>query len=162
MSQCVQSQYSVLHLLYTTNAIQRIALIKSITVKQLQVLCEIAFNIYKSKIKNSHYFAKKRLPFKREILTLINRQAGLTKKKVALIKLRSVLQIILKPVLFLIKNGTGINEGVDRGVPHSRFPPPFPPLPSPFSPTSLPLLPHFPPPIRFFPPPDKILFLFKN
>ena len=38
-------------------------------------------------------------------------------------------------------------EGVDRGVPHSQFPPPFPPLPSPvsplpspFSPTSLPLL----------------------
>ena len=56
-------------------------------------------------------------------------------------------------------------EGVDRGVPHSQFPPPSPhfpppspPLPSPFHPTSLPLLPHFPPPIRFFPPPDKILF----
>ena len=32
-------------------------------------------------------------------------------------------------------------EGVDRGVPHSQFPPPFPPLPSPFPPTSLP----FPP-----------------
>ena len=45
------------------------------------------------------------------------------------------------------------NEGVDRGVPHSQFPPPFPPLPSPISPTSLPLLPHFPPPIRCFPPP---------
>ena len=36
---------------------------------------------------------------------------------------------------------------MDRGVPHSQFPPPFPPLPSPvsplpspFSPTSLPLL----------------------
>ena len=42
-----------------------------------------------------------------------------------------------------------ITEGVDRGVPHSQFPPPFPPLPSPVSPTSLPLLPHFPPPIRF-------------
>ena len=60
-------------------------------------------------------------------------------------------------------------EGVDRGVPHSQFPPPSPhfpppspPLPSPVSPTSLPLLPHFPPPIRFFPPPDKMLFLFKN
>ena len=29
---------------------------------------------------------------------------------------------------------------MDRGVPHSQFPPPFPPLPSPVSPTSLPLL----------------------
>ena len=48
---------------------------------------------------------------------------------------------------------------MDRGVPHSQFPPPFPPLPSPVSPTSLPLLPHFTPPIRFFPPPDKMLFL---
>ena len=55
-----------------------------------------------------------------------------------------------------------IHEGVDRGVHHSQFPPPFPPLPSPFSPTSLPLLPHFPHPIRFFPPPDKILFLFQE
>ena len=52
--------------------------------------------------------------------------------------------------------------GGGQGVPHSQFPPPFPPLPSPFSPTSLPLLPHFPPPNRFFPPPDKMLFLFKN
>ena len=29
---------------------------------------------------------------------------------------------------------------MDRGVPHSQFPPPFPPLSSPGSPTSLPLL----------------------
>ena len=41
---------------------------------------------------------------------------------------------------------------MNRGVPHSQFPPPFPPFSSPVSPTSLPLLPHFPPPIGFFPP----------
>ena len=55
-----------------------------------------------------------------------------------------------------------VYEGVDRGVPHSQFPPPFPPLPSPFPPTSLPLLPHFPPPIRFFPPPEIFFVLIQE
>ena len=64
MSRCVQLQYSFLLLVYTTNDIQRIALIKLITVKQLQVLCEIVFNIYKRTIKSSRYFTKKLLPFK--------------------------------------------------------------------------------------------------
>ena len=116
MSRRVQLQYSFLHLLYTTNDTQRIALIKSITVKQLQVLCEIVFNIYKRTVKISRYFVKKLVPFKREILTLINRQTSLSLKKVALIKLRSVLQIILKPVLSLINNGTGTGTDGKREI----------------------------------------------
>ena len=36
-------------------------------------------------------------------------QADLTNKKVVLVKLRSVFQIILKAVLSQIKNGKGIN-----------------------------------------------------
>lgn len=111
MSRRVQSQYSFLHLLYTTNDIQRTALIKSITAKQLQVLCEIVLNIYRRTVKISRYFVKKLVPFKREILTLINRQTTFSKKKIVLIKLRSVLQIILRPVLSLFNNGTG--TGID-------------------------------------------------
>ena len=51
-------------------------------------------------------------------------------------------------------NKVSLIERVDRGVPHSEFPPPFPHFPPPFPPLSS--------PIRFFPSPDKILFLFKN
>lgn len=111
MSRSVQSEYSFLHLLYTTNDIQRIALIKSITAKQLQVLCEIVLNVYRRTVKITRYFVKKLVPFKREILTLINRTSSFSKKKIALVKLRSILQIILRPVLSLLNNGTGI--GID-------------------------------------------------
>ena len=111
MSRRVQSEYSVLHLLYTTNDIQRIALIKSITAKQLQVLCEIVLNVYRRIVKITRYFVKKLVPFKREILTLIDRTSSFSKKKIALVKLRSILQIILRPVLTLFNNGTGI--GID-------------------------------------------------
>ena len=119
MSRRVQSQYSFLHLLYTTSHIQKIALIKSITAKQLQVLCETALNIYRRTIKVSRYFVKKLVPFKREILTLINRQASLSKKKAALIKLRSVLPIIIKSVLSLISNGEGTSVDGERQIRHS-------------------------------------------
>lgn len=116
MSRSVQSQYSFLHLLYTTTDIQRKALLKSITDKQLQALCEIVLNIYKRTVKISGYLVKKILPFKREIITVINKQVSLSNKKAALIKFRSILPIILKPVLSLIKNGKGNGHDGERKV----------------------------------------------
>lgn len=107
MSRSVQSQYSFLHLLYSTTDIQRKALLKTITDRQLQALCEIVLNIYKRTVKISGYMVKKILPFKREIIAVINKQVSPSKKKAALIKFRSILPIIIKPVLSLIKNGQG-------------------------------------------------------
>ena len=119
MSRRVQSQYSFLHLLCSTTDIQRKALLKSITHKQLVTLCEIVYNLYKRTIKISKYFVKKIVPFKSEILTLINKQANLSKKKAALIKLRSILPIILKPVFSLINNGSGTSIDGKGEIRHS-------------------------------------------
>ena len=120
MSRRVHSQSSFLHLLCSTTDIQKKALLKSITGKQLETLCEIVYNIYKRTVKISHYFVKKLVPFKREIVTLISRKASLSKKKAALVRLRPILPIILKPVLFLIKNGTGIGTDGKREIRHSK------------------------------------------
>lgn len=59
------------------------------------------------------------MPFQKEILTLINKKASLSKKKAALIKLRSVLPILLKPVLSLMKDGTGTSFDGKREIRHS-------------------------------------------
>ena len=119
MSRRVQSHYSFLHLVCLTIDTQKKALLKSITNKQLETLCEVVYNIYKRTIKISKYFVNKLVPFKREILTLINKRASLTKKKAAVVKLRSVLPIILKPVLSLIKDGTGISSDGKREIRHT-------------------------------------------
>ena len=120
MSRLVRSQSAFLNLLYSTSDLQRKALLKTITTKQLNALCEIIYNIYKRTVKLSQYFVKKLVPFKAEILTLINKRVSEAKKKATLIKLRTILPIVLKPVLSLINNGTRANIDGKREIPGSN------------------------------------------
>ena len=78
------------------------------TGEQLNALCEIVYNIYKRTVKLSQYFVKQLVPFKKDILKLIDKRLSEAQKKVALIrlfikaKIRAKLTIILKPILALI------------------------------------------------------------
>ena len=102
MIRLVRSQSAFLTLLFYTNDLQRKALLNTVTGEQLNALCEIVYNIYKRTVKLSQYFVKQLLPFKKDILKLIDKRLSEAQKKVALIRLRSKLTIILKPILALI------------------------------------------------------------
>ena len=119
MSRLVRSQSAFLNLLYTTSDLQIKALLKSITTVQLAALCEIIYNVYKGTVKLSQYFVRKLVPFKKEFLKLINKRLSEAQKKVSLIKLRSVLPIVLKPVISMINNGTRISTAGEREIRHS-------------------------------------------
>ena len=119
MSRLVRSQSAFLNLLCTTSDLQKKALLKSITTVQLAALCEIIYNVYKGTVELSQYFVRKLVPFKKEFLKLINKRLSEAQKKVSLIKLRSVLPIVLKPVISMINNGTRISTAGEREIRHS-------------------------------------------
>lgn len=121
MSRLVRSQSAFLTLLYSTNNLQRKALLKTVPTKQLNALCKIFYNVYKRMVKLSQYFVKQLVPFKKEILNIVNKRLCASQKKTALIRLRSKLPILLKPVLALIdKDGTRTCTVGEREIPDSN------------------------------------------
>jgi len=62
MNRTVKTHTAFLQLLYSTSVKQRKALLETITSDQLQILCEIALNVYRGTFPVSGYYIKKLLP----------------------------------------------------------------------------------------------------
>ena len=102
MSSCMKSNSTFLKFLYQANKNQRIAVLSHITKKEVDVLSEIALNIYKGVFPNKKKYVKPLESFKSIIWKLGSKSVSRHKKKKLLIRYNKVLPSLLRPVLDFI------------------------------------------------------------
>lgn len=103
MSRRMRSHSSFLKLLYQTTENQRKAIIATLSTEQLEVLSEIALNIYKGVFPNTQSYIKALKSFKRSVLRLGDKTINNSEKKRLLLKRRHFLPKLLKPVIEILK-----------------------------------------------------------
>ncbi|KAJ8321129.1 hypothetical protein KUTeg_001324 [Tegillarca granosa] len=111
MSRLVKTHLAFLELLNTASVKQRVAILKTITDAQLQVICEICLNIYKGKLELTQKYVKQLFPYQRFIETIISKRISKKVKVKSLVRHQRAILKLLSPLLKRYRNGgrTDIN-----------------------------------------------------
>ena len=83
---------------------QRIALLKTIGISQMDTLCEILLNVLCGVIEIPHSCKKKLAKYKRDIRKITNKEVGRTTTLRIIISIRSLLPPIIKSALHLLNS----------------------------------------------------------
>ncbi len=102
MSRIIQQEKYFFQLLRHTAKDQRIALIKTVSPRQLKALVELFLNIYYLNITVSTPCKNKLKPYKRLILRLISKTISRQSRKRILLQLEGVLPIVIQQILHLL------------------------------------------------------------
>ena len=99
MSQRMKKQSAFLAFLYEANRKQQKLLLSSLTKDQLNVIGEIALNIYTGVFPISSRYSILLKPFRRHIRLLAAREISTRKKRGTLMKNIKLISLLLKPVI---------------------------------------------------------------
>ena len=102
MSRRMKSSSALLKFLHQANKKQRLAVLPHINRKEVDVLSEIALNIYKGVFPNKKKYVKPLEPFKSFISDLASKSVSTNRKRKILIRYNKVLPSLLRPVLDFI------------------------------------------------------------
>lgn len=93
---------SFLRYLYDAEVRQRKVLIQTATNQQMDILSEIALNVYRGSLTLSPHHIRKLRPFQLNIRALSSRAIGYRRKKNILVRHPILISYLLKPVLSLL------------------------------------------------------------
>lgn len=103
MDQSIRTHAPFLQLLQSTCPKQRQALLLTISDEQLQVLCEVVYNVYKGTLPLSRYYIDKLFRYKKDMESIIDRDVGRQTKVKLFVKDQVMLPWILKPLMTFMK-----------------------------------------------------------
>ena len=98
----IRSYSTFLKFLYDADPRQRKVLIQSATSDQIEILSEIALNIYRGVLELSPHHIRKLKPYKLNIRALYSRSIGHRRKKNILARHPILISLLIKPVLSLL------------------------------------------------------------
>lgn len=99
MSQRMKSNTVFLRFLYQASKNQRVAIFPHLTKEQVNVLSEVALNIFKGVFPNKQKYLKTLKPYKSVLYQLGSKSLGVRKKKQLLIRYNNLIPHLLGPLL---------------------------------------------------------------
>ena len=99
MSRRMKTHASFIKFLYNSTVKQRKAILSNLTEEQVNLLSEIALNIFKGVFPHREKYAKTLEPYKLIIARLAHKSKSKAQKKKLLLRNVKVVQKLLKPVL---------------------------------------------------------------
>lgn len=99
MSRRMRSNSVFLKFLYEADTNQRVAILSHLTKTQINVLSEVALNIYKGVFPNKQKYIKSLNPYKSIVYQLGTKSVGVRKKKQLLIRHNKLIPNLLRPVM---------------------------------------------------------------
>lgn len=106
MNRRIRKQRAFLYFMLVANSNQQKLIVKSLTDEQLDVISEIALNVYTGTYPLTKKYINQLKPYRSYIRSLGSREVSSKQKRTILLKHLSLVPLLLKPIVYHIdKNG---------------------------------------------------------